>query len=200
MGAGAVGIELAFKLRNLNYQPNVEIIEAMPNILPSFSPKAIEIIIKELKNNNINLLLNSKISKVNFDHVLYNDNKSYFNLALWTCGIKSNDFIKQLTNKPFLEIDKNLRVINNINDIKNNIYAMGDIIASKDNPPTAQNAKQQGKYLAKYFNNNFKGEPFKYNEICKIIHTNNKIIIDSKYGVFTLPICFDFIIEWFTSN
>ena len=54
----------------------------------------------------------------------------------------------------------------------NNVYAIGDC-AYNNNPPTAQVAYQEGKYLANYFNNNFIGDGFKYNSKGQICYIGN---------------------------
>ena len=81
---------------------------------------------------------------------------------------------------------------------KSNIYGLGDIVAG---PPTAQNAKQQGYYLANYFNNDFKGEPYEYKEKGKIIHSKDWIIIDTNgYGTWKLPHFIQPIIDYYISR
>jgi NADH dehydrogenase FAD-containing subunit len=194
LGAGPVGLELALQLSK-NFK-NIKIIEAMDKILPSFKPETSKIVIEELKNNNIELTLNTKVTKVERDRIhtdksdknIYNP--LFSNITIWTCGIKPNPFVKKLTNNKLI-VDSNL-------SFSNSIYAIGDIIASKDHgPPTAQNATQQGKYLANHFNNNFKSKPYKYKEKGKIIHSKYYMIIETSFGVFKIPNQFKFIIDYF---
>jgi NADH dehydrogenase FAD-containing subunit len=189
LGAGPNGLELAFKLAK-NFK-NVKIIEAMDKILPTFRPEMSELVRKELTNNNIELILNTKVTKVAQD-IIHTDKseKQKTDITIWTCGIKPNPFILKLTKDKF-KVDSNFL-------FNKSIYAIGDIVASKElGPPTAQNAVQQGKHLAKHFNNNFISEPYEYKEKGKIIHTTDSIIIESSFGVFQFPEQFQPIIDFF---
>jgi NADH dehydrogenase len=191
LGAGPNGLELAFELSK-KYK-NIKIIEAMPEILSMFSDKTKEIVKQELKNSNIELFMNSKVNKIEDSLILTNNGNITYETAIWTCGIKPNPLILKLTKDKF--------VVNNNFKFKNNIYAIGDIVASKElGPPTAQNAKQQGHYLANYFNNDFKSEPYIYKEKGKIIHSKDWIIIESEYGTFRIPHFIQPIIDYFINN
>lgn len=191
LGAGPNGLELAFELSK-KYN-NIRIIEAMPEILPMFSDKMKEIVKKELKNSNIVLFTNNKVSEINESIIFTNNNALFFNTAIWTCGIKPHPLLLKLTKDKF--------VVNNNFKFNNNIYAIGDIVASKElGPPTAQNAKQQGHYLANHFNNNFNSEPYIYKEKGKIIHSKDWIIIESDYGTFRIPHFIQPIIDYFINN
>ena len=81
---------------------------------------------------------------------------------------------------------------------KDSIYAIGDITLS--GPPTAQNAKQQGEYLARFFNNDFVGPDYKYIERGKIIHTKDWIIIETRYGSFRVPYLFEPLLDKFIKD
>jgi NADH dehydrogenase FAD-containing subunit len=196
LGGGPNGMELAFQLsKKFN---NIKIIEAMNSILPMFNSETINIVKAELKKANINLELSNKVEKIDKQFIITSENNKQnnfcYDLAIWTCGIKPNSLLKTLTPTRFS--------VNSYLQFYDSIYAIGDIIASKERgPPTAQNAKQQGKYLAKYFNNNFQGEePYEYKEKGKIIHTKNWIIIETSYGTFRLPYFIEPIIDYFILN
>ena len=81
-----------------------------------------------------------------------------------------------------IPVNKHLKVENT-----KNVYAIGDC-AYSGNPPTAQVANQQGKYLANYFNNNFKGNKFNFEskgQLCYVgkgnsIYQNNNIYFKGK--------------------
>ena len=91
-------------------------------------------------------------------------------------------------------VDKNFRW-------SDSVYAIGDNVASKElGPPTGQNAKQQGKYLANYFNNGLKGEGYKFEEKGKMVHTKNNIILETKYGSFRVPYLIEPIFDYFVEN
>ena len=175
LGGGPNGLELAFELSKIHKQ--IKILEAMPDILPTFTR---EIVKKELEKNGIKLILNNKVNKIEENNL---DRQFFYDTSIWTCGIKPNLLLK----------DK-IKVNNNFN-YKDNIYAIGDI--SGIGPPTAQNAKQQGHYLANYFNNNLSGEDYEFKEKGKIIHTSDWIIIETKYGTYKVPHFMQFVIDYF---
>jgi NADH dehydrogenase FAD-containing subunit len=195
LGGGLNGIELAFQLsKKFN---NIKIIEALSSILPMFNGQTINIVKEELDKANIILELSNKVQKIDKQFIVTSENNKQnnfrYDLSIWTCGIKPNSLINKLTTTKFI-VDNNLK-------FSESIYAIGGIIASKDHgPPTAQNAKQQGEYLAKYFNNNFEGVPYKYKEKGKIIHTKDWLIIETSYGTFRLPYFIEPIIDYFILN
>jgi len=172
LGAGAVGIELAFQMKKIF--KNVQILEASDKILPMFKEQSTQIVFEELKKENIKLLLSNQVSLVEKHTIKTNKNNYYYDLAIWTCGIKPNPLIQKITKDRLLMVDNNLR-------FKDNVFGLGDIVGGRG-PPTAQNANQQGKYLAGYFNNNLEGSGYVYNEKGKIIHTKDSIIIETEFG------------------
>jgi NADH dehydrogenase FAD-containing subunit len=192
LGGGPVGIELAFELSK-KYK-NIKILEASNSILPMFSKSVCEYIKKELEKNEIELLLDTPAMKIGKNNVISKNNKNIdFDIAIWTGGIKQNNFLKKITNDKF--------VVNDYLKWSNEIYAIGDNIASKDlGPPTGQNAKQQGKYLANYFNNDFEGKPYKYQEIAKLIHSKDDIILESNGHVFLIPYFVQPLLDYFIEN
>jgi NADH:ubiquinone reductase (non-electrogenic) len=197
LGGGPTGIELAFEMSK--QFKNIRIIEAMPQILPMFSKETSETVMEQLNNGNIQLKLNNQVTKIVNDGIYVKnkdkgiDTSYHFDIAIWTCGVKPNPFIKKLTNDK-LVVDKNFK-------FSNNIFAIGDIVASKElGPPTGQNAKNQGKYLAKYFNNDFKGEDYKYEEIGKILHTKEYVLLETKFGTFKLPNLVNPLIDYKIQN
>lgn len=190
-GAGPAGIELAFQLST---QHKVTLVEAMPQILPNFSQSTRDTLLKEFKNNNIQLLLNYKINEVTSNSFITLKDTVYFDTAIWNCGVKLNPILTRLTNQRSIPVNGNL-------NFKDNMYAIGDIIASKDvGPPTAQNARQQGRYLANYFNNDFTGSPYKFHEKGKIIKTNNTILVEVNDKTYEVPILFEPIIDFFVDH
>jgi NADH:ubiquinone reductase (non-electrogenic) len=190
LGAGPVGIELAFQLAK-EYK-EIKIIEAMPNILPMFNENTINIVKEELDKAGIKLLLNNKVTKIDPNLIKSNDNNlerlTFFDIAIWNCGVKPHSLLKTLTNDKF-KVDNYLRY-------NSSIFAIGDIVASKEfGPPTAQNAKKQGIYLANYFNNNFIGNPYKFEEDGRVLRTKNNLIIETSYGSFKMPMIFETVYD-----
>jgi NADH:ubiquinone reductase (non-electrogenic) len=190
LGGGPTGIELAFELSKKH--KDITIVEGMKTILPIFNEESVKKVQEDLQKHSIKLILDNVVKKIEPSEIKTNNNSIPYDLAIWTCGIKPNPFIRKLTTERFV-VDKHLK-------FSNNIFAIGDIVASKElGPPTGQNAKNQGKYLANYFNNNFQGDEYKYEELGKLLHSKENIILETKYGVFRLPnftnVLFDYIIE-----
>jgi NADH dehydrogenase len=182
IGGGAVGIELAYKLLDTN--ENIQIIEAF-DILPGFSVNTRDKIKEDLKNKGICLITNCKVNEIynndisNTNYIIktITDNKEkhfYEDNIIWTAGIKCHEL------KP---------------TAGNDVFIIGD--NSNIRPPTGQKAKQEGRWLAKYFNNEFdtKYSDFKFKEKGKIIHTDDGIFIElcDKCTIW-LPKYFDWII------
>lgn len=155
IGCGLTGSELVGTL--LDYEKyNVVAIDAMERPLLSFdvglSNKAIEIWEKE----NVTMHFKSMVTKIQEKQIEIKGKPDVpFDLAIWCGGIKATPFTRKinevlgLENQRGIPVGADLRVENT-----KHIYAMGDCAASSY-PPTAQVAFQQGRYLAKEFNENF---------------------------------------------
>jgi NADH dehydrogenase FAD-containing subunit len=182
MGAGPTGIELAFKLQMLGH--NVNIIEAANTILPGFSDAIKSQIQKLMDERNISVSLNTMIKSVDNNTLTTSLGKiKRDKISIWTCGIRPTIFVREMTFGKAFVSDGNLMVYPNI-------YALGDVVSGRG-PPTAQNAKQQGQYLARYFNNNFtSNEDYKYVEKGRVIDIGDGIIIEYKNYIIKLPSIF----------
>jgi NADH dehydrogenase FAD-containing subunit len=182
VGAGPTAIEVAFELSKKG--KSVTLIEATNTILPNFSDEMRNKVLNKLKDANIELLLEHKVKSID-EHKIETDKKQiprYY--TLWMAGIKPTPLVKEISNvNEYLQHNKN-------------VFVIGDAIRGHG-PPTAQNAKQQGIYLAKHFNNNFKSEPYKYNEWCKMIHTPDALLIDYNNKCYSLPVISADFAEYF---
>lgn len=204
IGSGATGIELASKLKSMNY--NIDIIEGLDNILPGFNDITKTEIKNYLKDNQINLNLKNFVKKIDSQKIYTNEKEFNYDLVIWTGGIKFSGFKKTILFNSLYKIKEIKPRGINVNDdfsINNNknIFCLGDIVANKG-PPTAQNAKYQAIWLADYFNNNFdsdwlKKNEFKEKELGKILHLNDKLYIESNFYSGYLNKIFDYIINLF---
>jgi NADH dehydrogenase len=192
IGGGVAGIELGYKiLANNKNISNIKIIEAR-DILPGFSKITKDKIKKDLDSKGIKLELNCKVNEISELDSNSNSNSNsnikyaistsidgeqvifYENNIIWTGGIKSHEL------KPGASPD---------------VFIIGD--NSGLGPSTGQKAKQEGKWLAKLFNNNFddKYANFKFTSKGKIIHTNNGSYIEfCDKSTIWLPKYFDWAI------
>lgn len=210
VGSGVTGIELASKLNSIGCK--IKIIEGMNSILPGFSKETKNYIFNHFKNNykNIDINLNTSVKSINENEIVTNsntfvfDNKSDF--IVWTGGVRFNEYNKS----------KLFNTLNYITPIKprglyvnpnftignlSNIFCIGDMVANPG-PPTAQNARLQSEWLAKYFNSNFdpeyeKNNKFESNITTKLIHLKDKLYLESKYYSGFIPKWIDNIIDKF---
>jgi NADH:ubiquinone reductase (non-electrogenic) len=205
LGAGATGIELAMKLK-VKFS-DVRIVEAMGKILPIFSDSSQQKILEELKKKGVILYLDTKVQEVEVNKLIC-DSKTQgtiifpYDSAIFTCGVKPNSLISQLMkngtyNPRGLITDNHLRVsgCSKTSEISN-VYAIGDVVLGKG-PPIAQNAVQQGKYLAKHFNGNLKSDDksYEYNETAKILHCGDKLLIEMNGKSILLPHYMEFMVD-----
>lgn len=210
IGTGVTGIELGSKLGKIY---NIHMIDGLKKILPGFNENTQDFIFNWITKNqkNININLNSLVKSIDNNNIYFNSNyqlKSFSynknDLVIWTGGVKFNGYGKT-------ELYKTLSTITEINTrglkveqdfrINNNIFCIGDMVGNQG-PPTAQNAKLQGLWLAEYFNNNFDSNYIKNNKFesktqLKLIHLNDKTYLESEYyNGFILKI-YNKIINWF---
>lgn len=152
-GAGPTGVEVAaeiFDLINedmprlypkiLRQEVSIHIIQSRSHILNTYDQKISEYAMHRFSNDNIDLLVNSRVQEILPDRVIFNQKKENgeleqreipYGLCLWSTGIGLNDLTKQLSDdlKPFqrnrraLETDSHLRVIG---APLGDIYAIGD--------------------------------------------------------------------------
>lgn len=185
VGAGPTGIELAFKLKQETTGP-IEVIEASPSILPGFHDSLRTEVLRRMKEKGIQLYTNQKIRCIEDTEgsdikVLYTTQKQFSTSGkpIWTCGIRPSNLI--LCISPTATPDSHLQ-------INSRIYAIGDSIRGHG-PPTAQNAEQQGRYLAKYFNSKFTStKPYKFQEFARVLDLSDDGLLIEKNGyVITLP-------------
>ena len=186
LGAGPTGIELACKMRSLNYP--VTIVEASPSILPGFSQPFRDRVMSLLQHKDIRLRLDMPVSSIDtaaIQSANTNQTLTYqpTDLLLWTCGVKTTGL--GLPYKPNQHLS-----------VSSHIYVIGD--ASRQGPPTAQNAKQQGQYLARVFNSNFTDPPpYKYQELGKVLDTTDGYLIEFKGFLVYVPYFLRPLVDYF---
>jgi NADH dehydrogenase FAD-containing subunit len=179
MGAGPTGIELACCLRSMGLA--VSIVEASDQILPGFSAAMQQRTEKILKENGIIVHRASPILGVTEDVIKTKRGdlpRTQSDLLLWTCGVQPVPFVRDR----HFRVNSSLRVEGTAN-----VWAMGDCVASRTlGPPTAQNARQQGAYLADQLNGNATN-PYSYHELGRILDLTYGYLIEI-YGIcFYIP-------------
>ena len=215
VGSGVTGIELGSKLNNnIN---GMKIIEGMSEILPGFDNKTKSVIYDYLTkpSTGFEIKLSHMVKSINQNQIMLglgdksiiNENYSKINdIIIWTGGVRFNGFGRT----------KLFETLNSITPIKprgldvepdfslksnNMIYCLGDMVGNAG-PPTAQNAKNQGIWLAGYFNSGFdvdyiKSNPYKVKSKGKMIHLKDKVYLESDYYSGFIPGFIANIVEWF---
>lgn len=195
---------------------NIRLMDGLDMILPGYNLETKKTIKKEIETNykNIEVLLNHKVNSIykqcRYSNELqlkyYNINNSksesfwlclnpkyISDIIIWTGGVRFNGYRKtklfESLNKisPIkprgLDVEKDFSF--GCNNKDNSIYCLGDMVANMG-PPTAQNAKNQAIWLAKYFNSNFNSEylelnPYQVKSKGKLVHLNEKVYLESEY-------------------
>lgn len=173
-GGGPTGVEIAGELQDYidqdlkKWMPevaselNVSLIEAMPNVLSSFSPKLVEYAQEVFKETNIKLRTNTMVKKVDDNYVNAQFKKPDgttemqqipYGMLIWATGNAARPIVKNLTSQ--IEEQKNARrglLVDErmLLDGSDNIYALGDCTFTKY-APTAQVAFQEGRFLGSHF-------------------------------------------------
>lgn len=168
-GGGFTGIELVSSLAEELAQKleaddfakvKIYCIEALPNILTMFSPNLMQIGLEKLTQMGVQVLCNSKILECKENSIIIEKEGEQSEIKahtiIWTAGVKGNPVIAA---SPLFESANNKVVVNNKLQAPNlkHIFIAGDCAALKDEktgrffPPTAQIAREQGKYLARVF-------------------------------------------------
>ena len=182
LGAGPTGVELAMSLR-CHGVPSVRIVEGGNQILPGFSDTMRSRTLSHLKAKGIDLQLDRPIQAITANTIVTKTGPLTVGsgeLLVWTCGVRPVAFVRSLGGGRALTVDDHLL-------FKTNIYAIGDSIAGRG-PPTAQNARQQGSYLAQHFNGGFVGkESYKYQELGRCLDLTEGLLIEVLGCSFFIP-------------
>ena len=178
VGGGFSGVEVVGALNDFiresirEYYHNIDekdvrvvLVDALERILPEVEEKLGDFALQKLKENDIEVVLNSQATGVTKDGegIELNDGKTIiptYTLA-WTAGVKPAEVVTKLRGPH----DKGGRIeVNYYLQVSNhpNVYALGDCVSLTDRrtlkpyPPTAQVAVQQGKIVAKNISANIK--------------------------------------------
>ena len=177
VGGGPTGVEMAGAIAELIRGPlksdqanaaahiDISLIEAGPNLLPSFAPSLSAKTKKDLEKLGVKVLLNTPVKAVEHRKIILKDNSSIpAEITVWAAGVKGSDAMAQLS----LPILNNRLAVEPTMQVKNypNIWALGDIAGAlgKDGRPlpmVAPVAIQQGKFIAKQIARVVENKPLK---------------------------------------
>ncbi|KAH0441474.1 alternative nadh-dehydrogenase [Colletotrichum kahawae] len=176
VGGGPTGVEFAGELQDFFEEDikrlvpeiadrfKVTLIEALPNVLPSFSKQLIEYTEKTFEEEKIDILTKTMVKKVTNETVeavaTGPDGKQQtltipYGLLVWATGNAVRPIVRDLISKiPAQKDSRRGLAVNEYLVVQGarDIWAIGDC-AVAGYAPTAQVAAQEGNFLAKLFNN-----------------------------------------------
>lgn len=172
VGGGPTGVEFAGELHDLiaddlsKWVPDlakrikITLIEALPNVLPSFNKKLVGYTESIMAKNGIQLMTNTTVKQVTDKNILVRNSVTGvessipYGSIVWAAGIRAREFAHTLRSKvPETQNNGRGLIIDDYLRVKGtkDIWALGDCTVSK-NAPLAQVASQQGKWLANALN------------------------------------------------
>lgn len=156
IGAGPTGIELAGALPCYlneimhkhglpNRKVHIDLIEAMPRLLPRLPRDTSRMVARQLKRLGIKLFLGQAVQGQTADELLVNGKPIRSHTVIWTAGVTNNPFFRDngfaLTNRGKVSIDAYLQA-------EDNIFVIGDN-ANTPFSGLAQTAIVDGTFVAK---------------------------------------------------
>lgn len=186
LGAGPTGVELACRLRSMGL--TVSIVEAGQQILPGFSEAMQGRTMHILEHKGITVHKAHPVVEITQNAIVTKQGPVAWSqesdLLVWTCGVQPVPFVRDRG----LRVNRSLQVIGT-----SNVWAMGDCIQSREHgPPTAQNARQQGAYLADQLNSKTIA-PYSYKELGRVLDLTYGTLIEVFGICFYIPA--DFIMH-----
>jgi len=177
VGGGPTGVEFAGELQDfmdqdikgvippdIAHRCSVTLLEALPNVLPSFSKQLIEYTESTFKEEKINVMTNTMVKKVTDKSieavVTRPDGKKEtvvisYGLLVWATGNAIKGIVKDLIARiPAQKDSRRGLAVNEYLVVQGarDIWAVGDC-AVAGYAPTAQVAAQEGAFLGRLFNN-----------------------------------------------
>lgn len=148
VGAGPIGVELAFSLRSI--EMDVALVEAAKHVMPKyFDAEFTKIIEDYLREKDIDLYIGKKVERIGNDFVAADSEKIKSNLTLLVLGVASNT---DLAKEAGIEIgEKGISVNNKMETNVRDVYAIGDCVEipnlitnKRFSPKLAATAYRQG--------------------------------------------------------
>lgn len=146
VGAGLSGIEIASELREARNDLYIKLFDRGERILPMYPVRLSDYVKRWFDGNDVDVIPNSNIVKVESDHV-YNNNESHeVSLCIWTAGVQPAEAVRNMP----VEFGPGGRVVlNQYHQVPGyqNVYVVGDSAALK-HAPSAQVAEGQAEQIA----------------------------------------------------
>ncbi len=158
VGGGASGVELAGELgwytaslaKNNNLDPSlitIDLIEAMPRILPMFTPEVSAMVTARLRSLGVNVMLNRSLVKEDMERVYLKDMQMTTKTVVWTAGVMGHSLLKNIAGltadkRGRIEVDDQLKAKG-----QSSVFAIGDAASTKFSG-MAQTALIDGDFVA----------------------------------------------------
>ncbi|KGR78158.1 NAD(P)/FAD-dependent oxidoreductase [Ureibacillus manganicus] len=158
IGAGLSGIELASELRESRADLKIKLFDRSNRILRDFPEKLSNYIKSWFDKNNVEVIAESNITKVEEGALHNHDQVIPVDAAVWTAGVQPVKVVREMED---IEKDSKGRpIVNQYFQLMNdeNVYVIGDC-ASSNLPPSAQLAEEQAEYAVKALKAKYKNEP-----------------------------------------
>lgn len=176
IGAGPTGIELAGALPSYlreimtkhgiqHRKIHIDLIEALPRLLPRLPKDASRMVGRQLRRMGIKLYLGQAVQAETADELLVNGKPIRSHTVIWTAGVTNNPFFKDnafaLTTRGKVSIDAYLQA-------EENIFVIGDN-ANTPFSGLAQTAIVDGAFVAKNLQRRKDGKDFRSYRVKKPI-------------------------------
>lgn len=158
IGGGASGVELAgelaFYARDMAEKHglprslvSIDLVEAMPRLLPLLPEKVSARVLTRLQSIGVNVLLNRAVVREDLENVYLKDMQMRTKTVVWTAGLKPSSLLGlveglQKDKRGRAEVDEFLRAKG-----QRNVYVIGDAAATRYSG-MAQTAFHDGEYVA----------------------------------------------------
>jgi NADH dehydrogenase len=158
-GGGATGIELAAEIRTA-HGLQVDLVEAMPTLLPGFDPRLAALALKRLMKLGVTVRTDTAIAEAKPDRIVTKAGKEIqFELLIWTGGVKAPAWVGGLPIKVEMrgriETAAGMECLPSSEDLQlaPMTYALGDAVCvygkdGKPMPGVARAAILQGRIVA----------------------------------------------------
>lgn len=157
IGAGPTGVELAaslkpylerlrkkYKLKRQKYQ--IDVIEAMPRVLPRMSEEVSKLVAKRLRSLGVHLMLNKKVELQDATHLKVSGEFIESHTVIWTSGVANHPFF-QANESQFTFAPNHKVVVNEYLQVDKHLWVIGDNAATQWSG-LAQNALRDAKFVA----------------------------------------------------
>jgi NADH:quinone reductase (non-electrogenic) len=207
IGAGPTGVELAGQVAELAHETlprefksvttteaKILLIEAGPQVLPSFAPKLRRYTRRRLERMGVDILVNTMAQAMDQSSVTVKgpsgDRRIPARTKIWAAGVRASPLAATLAAATGAETDRAGRVAV-LPDCSlpghPEVFAIGDMVRLNDLPGVAQPAMQEGTYVGKLIRARLAGQadskPFAYHDRGSMATIGHLSAVAESYGM-----------------